>query len=161
IYHATHQFFLSNRSLFLVVWNTRHGFEQGKLYYWLDTIKARAPDSPVVLVATHTDQRDADLPLADLRRKDSQIVSQCEISNRTGKGLRQLRTTIAQAAAALPLMGESWPTNWIAAASAVRSRPDKFISRVQLQALLTEHGVAADKMPVLARWLHELGDILY
>ncbi len=32
IYHATHQFFLTNRSLFLLVWNARYGFEQGKLY---------------------------------------------------------------------------------------------------------------------------------
>ena len=46
IYHATHQFFLTNRSLFLLVWNAGHGFEQGKLYYWLDAIQARAPESP-------------------------------------------------------------------------------------------------------------------
>ncbi|MEJ7630940.1 MAG: hypothetical protein WKF28_00410 [Rubrobacteraceae bacterium] len=45
IYHATHQFFITNRSLFLLVWNARHGFEQGKLYYWLDTIQALAPES--------------------------------------------------------------------------------------------------------------------
>ncbi|MEH2451367.1 leucine-rich repeat domain-containing protein, partial [Nostoc sp.] len=32
IYHATHQFFLTNRSLFLLAWNARLGFEQGKLY---------------------------------------------------------------------------------------------------------------------------------
>ena len=63
IYHATHQFFLTNRSLFLLAWNARHGYEQGKLYYWLDAIQARAPESPVILVATHLDQRDADLPL--------------------------------------------------------------------------------------------------
>ena len=61
IYHATHQFFLTNRSLFIVVWNARHGYEQGKLYYWLDAIKSRAPESPVLIVATHTDERDADI----------------------------------------------------------------------------------------------------
>ncbi|MEO0348763.1 MAG: leucine-rich repeat domain-containing protein [Cyanobacteria bacterium P01_A01_bin.15] len=31
IYHATHQFFLTNRSLFLLAFNARLGFEQGKL----------------------------------------------------------------------------------------------------------------------------------
>ena len=43
IYHATHQFFLTDRSLFLLLWNARQGWEQAKLHYWLDIIKARAP----------------------------------------------------------------------------------------------------------------------
>ena len=66
IYHATHQFFLSNRSLFILVWNPRMGYEQCKLFYWLDTIKSLAPDSPIMLVATHVDERTADLPYDEL-----------------------------------------------------------------------------------------------
>ena len=57
IYHATHQFFLTDRSLFVLLWNSRLGWEQGKLQYWLDIIKARAPGSPVILVATHIRDR--------------------------------------------------------------------------------------------------------
>ncbi|MDP6070747.1 MAG: hypothetical protein QGG34_04140 [SAR202 cluster bacterium] len=49
IYHATHQFFLTERSLFVLVWNARYGYEQGKLYDWLDTIQAKAPKSPVLV----------------------------------------------------------------------------------------------------------------
>jgi len=48
----THQFFLTNRSLFLLAWHARMGFDVGKLYYWLDTLTALVPDSPVLLVAT-------------------------------------------------------------------------------------------------------------
>jgi len=48
IYHATHQFFLTERSLYMVAWNARLGAEQGKLHYWLDTIKALAPKAPVL-----------------------------------------------------------------------------------------------------------------
>ena len=161
IYHAIHQFFLTNRSLFLLAWNARLGFEQGKLYYWLDRIQALAPDSPVLLVATWTDERDADLPLADLRRKYPQIIGQCEISNLTGKGIDQLRQEIATAASRLPLMGELWPTTWLNAANAVRARPEKYISPRQMWDMMAEHGVAETSAVVLARWLHELGDILY
>jgi len=73
IYHATHQFFLTNRSLFVLVWDARHGWEAGKLYNWLDRIQAKAPDSPIMIVASHIDERDADLPLDDLKRKYPQI----------------------------------------------------------------------------------------
>ncbi|WP_100900079.1 leucine-rich repeat domain-containing protein [Nostoc flagelliforme] len=110
IYHATHQFFLTNRSLFLLAWNARLGFEQGKLYYWLDTIKALAPESPILLVATHIDERDADLPLKELRDKYPQIVEHYKISSKISRGVEELRQAIAEAAAKLPLMGEIWPT---------------------------------------------------
>ncbi len=163
IYHATHQFFLTNRSLFLLVWNARHGFEQGKLYYWLDTIQALAPESPILLVATHIDERDADSPLTELRRKYLQIIGQCEISSKTGKGIDQLRQAIADAAAKLPLMGEIWPTTWLNAANALRSLPEKrkYSTPQELWKFMAKHKVAKISRSVLARWLHELGEILY
>jgi internalin A len=161
INHATHQFFLTNRSLFLLVWNARLGFEQGKLYYWLDTIKALAPESPILLVATHIDERDADLPLAELRRKYPQIIEHCEISSKISQGVEELRQAIAKAAAKLPLMGEIWPTTWLNAANAIRTQPKKQITPQQLWDIMAESQVADISKEVLARWLHELGEILY
>jgi small GTP-binding protein len=161
INHATHQFFLTNRSLFLLAWNARLGFEQGKLYYWLDTIKALAPESPILLVATHIDERDADLPLAELRRKYPQIVEHCKISSKISLGVEELRQAIAEAAAKLPLMGEIWPTTWLNAANAIRTQPKKQITPQQLWDIMAESQVADISKEVLARWLHELGEILY
>jgi internalin A len=161
IYHATHQFFLTTRSLFVVAWNARHGYEQGKLYYWLDAIQARAPESPVVLVATHIDERDADLPLAELRAKYPQIVGHCEISNKTGEGIEELRKALTDAAAGLPLMGETWPASWLNAAEAIRAREEKHITPQELWEIMAAHGVSGDNAKILAQWLHELGDILY
>ncbi|MGV3721345.1 MAG: COR domain-containing protein [Actinomycetota bacterium] len=161
IYHATHQFFLTNRSLFMVAWNTRLGFEQGKLYYWLDTISALAPDSPILLVATHTDERDADLPYTELQRKYPQIAGHCAISSKSGDGLDTLREAIRREAAGLPLMGEIWPARWLAAANALRRRRERHITPKQLWDQMARHGVSRLNATVLARWLHELGEILY
>jgi len=161
IYHATHQFFLTARSLFVLAWNARHGYEQGKLYYWLDAIQARAPKSPVILVATHIDERDADLPLGELRNKYPQIVGHCEISNKTGQGIETLRKALTDAAAGLPLMGETWPAAWLNAAEAVRAREEKHITPQEFWETMATHRVSGDNVRVLAQWLHELGDILY
>ncbi|XP_047039612.1 leucine-rich repeat serine/threonine-protein kinase 1-like [Helicoverpa zea] len=56
-YYATHQYFLSRRSLYLVVWRVTDGRKglAGALD-WLRSIQARAPGSPVIMVATHYDQ---------------------------------------------------------------------------------------------------------
>ena len=161
IYHATHQFFLTNRSLFLLAWNARHGYEQGKLRYWLDTINALAPESPILMVATHIDERDADLPLSELRAKYPQIVGHYEVSNKTGKGLEELREALANTAADLPLMGEIWPANWLNAAESIRASEKKHIAPTEFREIMAEHEVDDDNVDILANWLHELGDILY
>ena len=161
IYHATHQFFLTDRSLFVLVWNARHGFGQGKLRYWLDAIQSRAPKSPVLIVAAWTDERDADLPLAELREEYPQIVGHYEISNKTGEGVEALRTALADTAKDLPLMGETWPADWLKAAEALRTMEEKHISPAAMQKIMSKHKVKKKNHSILGRWLHELGDILH
>ncbi|MCP4701967.1 MAG: GTPase [Gammaproteobacteria bacterium] len=161
IYHAIHQFFISNHSLFLLAWNACLGFDGGKLYYWLDTLRALAPDSPVLLVATHIDQCGADLPFDDLQRKYPQIAGHCEISSPKGTGIAVLSAKIAALAAKLPLMGEVWPSAWLTAAQAVRENPQRAIRQEDLWKIFARNGVVKDSNQVLARWLHELGDILF
>jgi len=161
IYHATHQFFLTNRSLFLLVWNARLGWEQGKLIYWLKTIRANAPDSPIILVASHIDERDADLPLSELQQQFPQILGQWEISNRDGTGIEALRQTITNAAATLPLMGERWPTTWLNFANALRNSKQRYTTPQKFWGVMTQYEIKPESQSVLATWLHELGEILF
>ena len=163
IYHATHQFFLSTRSLYVLVWHARLGWEAGKIGYWLDNIKARAPDSPVLIVATHVDVRRATLPLEDLEQKYPQIVGFRAVSCETDEGLKELRSAVQRAAADLPLMGEEWPPDWLKAAEAVRKlkKREKSITPQRLTSVLEEKNVKGKDSEVLTTWLHELGDILY
>ena len=163
IYHATHQFFLTNRSLYVVVWNTRTGFEQGKLYYWLDTIQSRAPESPVIIVATHIDEREASIPLAELKQKYPQVVGHFPVSNKDRSGVDELRAAIAASAASLPLMGEIWPAGWLGAANALRAKAkeENYLAPSRLLELMARSRVGSDDAQILTQWLHELGEILY
>ena len=55
-YYTTHQYFLSRRSLYLVLWKIADG-EKGinEIQQWLINIQARAPNSPVIIIGTHQD----------------------------------------------------------------------------------------------------------
>ena len=55
-YYATHQVFLSKRSLYLAVWNVMEG-KNGimELKSWLNNIIARVPESRIIIVGTHLD----------------------------------------------------------------------------------------------------------
>ena len=56
-YYATHQCFLSKRSLYLLVWNVTEG-DTGvaDLKPWLNNISVRVPDSCMIIVATFLDK---------------------------------------------------------------------------------------------------------
>lgn len=55
-FYATHRYFLSKRSMYLVVWRLTDGYEgiQG-IQQWLVNIQSRASSSPVIIVGTHED----------------------------------------------------------------------------------------------------------
>ncbi|KAL3877512.1 hypothetical protein ACJMK2_035210 [Sinanodonta woodiana] len=56
-YYATHQYFLSPRSLYLVVWNLKDGNPGvDDLRQWLVNIQANASGAPVIIVGTHLDE---------------------------------------------------------------------------------------------------------
>ena len=56
-YYATHQCFLSQRSLYLLLFNLLHG-DKGveELRPWLNNIALRAPRSCVIIIGTHLDE---------------------------------------------------------------------------------------------------------
>jgi internalin A len=162
IYHATHQFFLTKRSLYLVVWNSRTGDEQSKLDFWLKTISVRAPEAPVLLVATHVDERVPDLNVQQYQRAYPQIVGVLQVSSKTGEGLQDLKKAIVQQAATLPLMGQPWPTSWVEAEQALLTRPEHHIGDETYTHLCADKGIQAEMAQgTLAGYLHDLGKILF
>lgn len=55
-FYATHRYFLSRRSMYLVVWRLTDGLNGiTGIQQWLVNIQSRAPGSPVIIVGTHED----------------------------------------------------------------------------------------------------------
>jgi internalin A len=162
IYHATHQFFLTRRSLYVVVWNARTGSRDSKLDYWLATIQVLAPDSPILLVATHIDERAPDLNVQQYRAAYSQIVDVLSISSKTNEGLETLKLALAQQAAALPLVGQPWPSAWMKVEQALLTRSEHHITADSYMDLCISEGVRAEiAQGTLGGYLHDLGKVLY
>ncbi len=101
IEHATHQFFLTENAIYLILWNARQGTESGKrdLWYWLELLKMRVRDPKFLLVATHTEHTPPDLNLSEIERsyKGNQGHFSIELSNL--KGFAALQTIILNLAA--------------------------------------------------------------
>ena len=55
-YFIVIQFFLSNRAVYLLLWNVRLGHEHAGLDFWLSSISVQAPNAPIFVVGSHIDQ---------------------------------------------------------------------------------------------------------
>lgn len=53
VYHTTHQLFLSNNTLYLLVFSLIDAKSENKIDYWLQTLKAKVSASQVHLYPTN------------------------------------------------------------------------------------------------------------
>ena len=138
IYHATHQFFLTRRSLYLLVWDARA--EEGRLDFWLETIRVFAPKAPVLLIATHADERAADLNYERYKTSFPQLAGHFGVSNKDGRGIDELIMAIARQAAELRLMGP-WPLSWVQAEQRLLALSDHHVDAEKYTGYCAEYGV--------------------
>ncbi|GHJ43519.1 hypothetical protein Cs7R123_08610 [Catellatospora sp. TT07R-123] len=163
IYHATHQFFLTGRSLFLLVWNAGEGTDRGRLHYWLDIITARAPEAPVLIVATHTAARPADIDLRGLCEQYPAVVDHFSVDCAARTGIGALLAAIAHNATTLPLMGAAWPDRWVDATAELTSAdlPPHLPTTGMWQAMERAGVTDTVERQTLATALHHRGELLY
>jgi hypothetical protein len=99
VYYATHQFFLSKRSLYLLVFSLATGLSHNRLLSWLNSIQARAPGVSVLLVGTHLDDkrvRRAPSHLSDMAAALRRTLSNWERAFAPAERLRIVKCTEEQ-----------------------------------------------------------------
>ncbi|MGA2903781.1 MAG: leucine-rich repeat domain-containing protein [Candidatus Korobacteraceae bacterium] len=164
--HATHQFFLTENAIYLILWNSRQGAASGKrdLWYWLELLKMRVRNPKFLLVATHTEHTPPDLNLSEIERSYPGCAGQFPVELSNLKGLDQLQARILELAADSPSLRAEWPPEWLQVRDAVRKirEEEPHLSPAAFRELLKQNGVTD---PVaqndLAGQLHYLGEILY
>ncbi|ELR14650.1 serine/threonine kinase [Acanthamoeba castellanii str. Neff] len=98
VFYPTHQFFLTARSIYLVVFNAAEGEKAtASIKYWVNQIRVstKGLETPILLVGTHIDHPDVDTDALQnlarqLKRQDSNIREVVFVSSATGAGLPEL-----------------------------------------------------------------------
>ena len=166
VYRVTHQFFFSQRALYLVVWKPREGQEQNEVEGWLRRIRLRVgPAARVMIVATHcAPGQHPDLDYPHLEREfPDMLAGHFEVDNQTGHGIEELKDAIATEAARLPQMGQKISARWVAARDEItelaQAQPE--MSFQDFTALCRLHQVSGEEILTLATLMHDLGQIIY
>ncbi len=144
VYYATHQFFLSKRSLYLLVFSLAQKLQHNRLLSWLNSIQSRAPGVSVMLIGTHLDdkrrvttQHIADVSAAIRRTLTNwerlfapnerlKIIKQSDeqwfypLSAMTGEGVAEVKARLMDVAADQPSLRERVPRIYLQLLDVVR-----------------------------------------
>ncbi len=161
IYHATHQFFLTKRSVYLLVWNARMSQDYEHIYYWLHTIEAFGEDSPILLVMAKRNERDDDLNMKELREKFPQIMGLYKIDSEDGKGIPALKDIISETAWHLRQMRTPWIASWYNVRERLEHDRRNWIEYSEFKRICLSEGLDNKQADILDEYLHDLGVIIH
>ncbi|OUC12119.1 MAG: hypothetical protein B0A82_24265, partial [Alkalinema sp. CACIAM 70d] len=173
IYHATHRFFLSKRSLYILVADNRK--DDTDFNYWLNILERFAGDSPLIIVLNEKGDIQRSLNRADLlSRYPDSIKAIIPINFKTHeesdrakaeqrlKTIHNLISQIEHCAQTLPHIGEAVPARWVDVRQAIEDDPRDYIYRTQFDELCQTHDITTSQnIDTLLSYFHDLGILLH
>jgi len=161
IYHATHQFFLTKRSLYLLACNCRTSEDENRLEYWLKLIESFGDASPVIIIGNKCDEQPLDLNRKALRDKYPNIKAIIETSCQSGTGIDELRSAIHTEISQLKEVYDLLPLSWFQVKQRLENLDKDFISISEYATICaTENILAETDQTQLIGLLHNLGIVL-
>ncbi|MBE9041330.1 leucine-rich repeat domain-containing protein, partial [Oscillatoriales cyanobacterium LEGE 11467] len=160
IMHATHQFFLTKRSLYLLVLDVRQDEHGNRVEYWLKIVRSFSGNSPVIVVGNQVDRKPLDLDRRGLQRKYPNIVGFVETScrNLKHKGIDKLKREIQTQIAQLPHVFDTLPESWFAVKAQLEQLDADYIEYHQYQQICADKTVTdTQSQDTLIGFLHDLG----
>ena len=161
IYHATHQFFLTKRSLYLLVCNCRTSEEENRIEYWLKLIESFGDKSPVIIVGNKKDEQPLDINRKALREKYPNIQAIIETSCQDNIGIDELRAAILEQVANLKEVYDLLPLSWFEVKQQLEAMTEDFISYNRYIGICHENKISEEQnQDQLIDLLHRLGLVL-
>ncbi len=161
IMHATHQFFFTKRSLYLLVLDARHGEQEHNIEYWLKLMQSFGGDSPIIIVINKIDAYSLNINELGLQTKYRTIKGFVKISCKTGEGLEILSQTIMQEIDKLPHIHDDLLLSWFAIKTQLDKMEQNYIPYSEYQRLCQAQNILREiDQQTLIRLLHDLGVVL-
>jgi internalin A len=158
IMHATHQFFLTERSLYLLVLNGRQGREATDAEYWLELIHSFGGDSPIIVVLNKIKEHPFDVNRRDLEQKFPNIRAFIKTDCEASIGIDDLQMLIEQQTDKLEHLRDPFPSSWFEIKQQLARMSENYISFEQYRAICQQDGESdIHAQDSLAVHLHNLG----
>jgi hypothetical protein len=167
IYHATHQFFLTKRSLYVLLDDTRKDdktVHDAGFKYWLEVAELLGDHSPVLIFQNEKGGRSKTIDETGIMAKFSNVKGIYRGNLEEPDAVDALRKDLEFYAQKLPHIGEKLPAKWVLIRSNIeqQAKVNAFISQQDYFDIYRKHlEFDRDKALYLSRYLHDLGVFLH
>jgi internalin A len=160
IYHTTHQFFLTKRSLYILVADTRK--EDTDFYYWMNTVELLSDSSPLFIVKNEKQDRHREINERQLRGQFENLRRVFSTNFATNRGLGDLVEEIKQEIKKLPHIGSPLPRTWVRVRETLENDYRDYIDVDTYLDICQKNGFSETKDGLqLSGYLHDLGVFLH
>ncbi|MFK7903613.1 MAG: COR domain-containing protein, partial [Chitinophagales bacterium] len=165
IYHTTHHFFLTRRSFYVPLTETRR--QDDNFDYWIPNIRLFGEDSPILIVKNLWNDSARNISIQRFQKQEGQfnIVDNIKTVNlKSGEGLQALKQCIYHHIQELPHVGDPVPKTWAVVRRELKklAAQEPYISWERFAALCSEKGIDSKlKIQDLGKYLHDLGIVLW
>ena len=161
IYHATHQFFLTKRSLYTLVADTRK--EDTDFHYWLNIVELLSDNSPLLIIKNEKQDRHREINERALRGQFTNLKETLATNLATNRGLEDILTQIKFYISNLPHIKEAaLPRTWKQVREALEEDSRNHISLDEYLTICSNNGFTLKKDKLqLSGYLHDLGVCLH
>jgi len=164
IYHSTHQFFLSKRSIYLLVWDARIDKMMPDLAsfdYWLRIVSLLSQNSPILVVQNKIDERVSLVAEKYMQEYFPNIVGFYKVSAKEKTGTVELKNAIQNEISKLPHIGEKLPKVWIDIRDNLKQTNQNFIQFDTYLSVCKNFGIDFEQALYLSNYFHDLGIFLH
>jgi len=156
--HGTHQIFLSERCVYVLVLEGRDSNWERETDYWLRFIQSYGGASPVIVALNKYDAHAFSVDRYRLQERCPQIVEFVRTDAFTGRGISELRGTLQQTVNEMKHVWAGVPTKWHRVKEELTNMPNSFLDYRDYQKLCAGLGVTEERQQEsLAETLHQLG----
>lgn len=160
ITHGTHQFFFSERSIYLLLLTGREGNAERDADYWLRLIRAFGSESPVLVVLNKIEQCPFELDEPAIQRDHPSVRSfhRLDCKSKSGKGRTELLKALKQTIQGMDSVHKTFPAEWMRVKNRLSGMSENYLDQTQYRAICAENGEEnAAAQDALAGHLHHLG----
>jgi len=161
IYHATHRFFLSQRSVYVLVSDERK--EDTDFKYWLQMVEKFGKDSPLIIIQNQKDEKSREIDESSLKSSFSNLKAILPVNfAKIDKRFTALKNEIIHQICNLPQIGEPVPENWRKVRDELEKIDGNFIAKSKYLAICEKYKITDNEIQnLLSTYFHEIGVFLH
>ncbi|HRB96717.1 MAG TPA: COR domain-containing protein [Nitrosomonas sp.] len=167
IYHATHQFFLTKNSLYILLDDTAKDAKSvtdESFRYWLEVIDLLSKHSPVLIFQNEKGGRSKSIDIAGIKGRFDNVKEVYNGNLETPESVAKLAQAIEYQVQQLQHVGEQVPAKWVDIRQALEQVAERtpYITQRDYFDLYAQYlEFNRDKALLLSQYLHDLGVFLH